>query len=274
MRVVAGLIIFGEALAEHIFRPTHITRGGELDEVLGHLGTQNPLQEMYARSALLKALPGRQEKNQAAAVKSVVTHVSSVLSILVPSSRQGEFESGLKQVSGQICRGWSKVQQLEERVRPSFSFDFPEDWQPLPPPSAQTPTKSSSSPSAQSSTQQKGRRQNQQQSTTPPGLLTAEEFKEVTWPAFLAINPEQPREEEGGAISSWELIHQGYILTKAQAKEAEQERDAEEEVSRRFRKTTRQNGSDPRRPQGRRRDSGINLFFHSSGNSGGAADKP
>ncbi|KAJ4185548.1 hypothetical protein NW759_016980 [Fusarium solani] len=43
MRVVAGLIIFGEALAEHIFRPAHITHGGELDEVLGHLGTQNPL---------------------------------------------------------------------------------------------------------------------------------------------------------------------------------------------------------------------------------------
>jgi hypothetical protein len=278
MRVVAGLIIFGEALAEHIFRPAHITHGGELDEVLGHLGTQNPLQEMYVRSSLLKVLPDRQEKNRAAAVKSVATHVSGVLSILVPSSRQGEFESGLKQVSGQICRGWSKVQQLEERVRPSFSFDFYEDWQPLPPPSAQTPTKSSSSPSAQSSTQQKGKRQNQQQSTTLPGLLTAEEFKEVAWPAFLAINPEQPREEgeeeEEGAISSWELIHQGYVLTKVQAKEAGQERDAEEEISRRARKTTRQNGSNPRRPQGKRRDSDINLPFRSPGNSGGAADKP
>ncbi|EEU33344.1 uncharacterized protein NECHADRAFT_88882 [Fusarium vanettenii 77-13-4] len=102
-------------------------------------------------------------------------------------------------------------------------------------PRAQTPTKSSSSLSSQSSTQQKGRRQNQQQSSTLPSLLTAEEFKEVTWPAFLAINPEQPREEgeeEEGAISSWELIHQGYILTKAQAKEAKQERDTKEEVSR------------------------------------------
>ncbi|RSL39892.1 hypothetical protein CEP54_016236 [Fusarium duplospermum] len=259
MRIVAGLIIFGEALAEYIFRPTHITHDGELDEVLGHLGTQNPLQEMYTRSALLKMLPDRQEKNQEAAVKSVVTHVSGVLSILVPSSRRGEFESGLKHVSGQICRGWSKVQQLEERVRPSFSLDFSEDWQPLRPPNAQTSTKSSSSSSAQSSTQQKGRRQNQQQSTTPPGLLVTEEFKEVAWPAFLAINPEQLREEEedDDANSSWALIHHGYVLTKAQAKEAEQERDAEEEVSRRVRKTTRQNGSDARRPQGRRRDSGI-----------------
>ncbi|GAA3332244.1 hypothetical protein GCM10020331_091690 [Ectobacillus funiculus] len=62
MRVVAGLIIFGEALAEHIFRPTHITHGRELDEVLAHLGTQNPLQEMYVRSALLKVLPDRQQK--------------------------------------------------------------------------------------------------------------------------------------------------------------------------------------------------------------------
>lgn len=81
-------------------------------------------------------------------------------------------------------------------------------------------------------------------------------------------------EEDEGAISSWELIHQGYVLTKAQAKEAEQERDAEEEASRRFRKTTRQNGSDPRRPPGRRRDSAISGFFHSPGNSGDAADKP
>ncbi|KAH8662659.1 hypothetical protein BGZ61DRAFT_485146 [Ilyonectria robusta] len=265
MRIVAGLVIFGEALADYIFRPTHTAQDSELDDVLGRLGTQNYLQEMYVRAALLRVLPDRQRKNQEAAVKSVVTHVSDVLGVLMPSSRRGEFESRLKLVSDEICHGWSQVQQLEERVRPSFSFDFAEEWQPLPSSGPQTSTKPNPSPSTQSTTQQqKNGRQTQQQPKPRPEVLTKEEFKEVAWPAFLATNPEQAQDGDGANSSSWVSIHRGYVLTKAQAKGAEQERTAEEEASRRVRKTIRQNdGNDPRQTQRKRRDSGIGGFFHS-----------
>ncbi|KAH8661027.1 hypothetical protein BGZ61DRAFT_539915 [Ilyonectria robusta] len=137
MRVVAGLVIFGKALAKHIFRSTYITLGGELDDVLSDLDTQNSLHEMYLRAVVLKVLPETQRKNQGIAVKSVVADVSDALSVLVPPSQQGEFDSRLKQVSDEICHDWLQVQQLQERVRPSFSFDFPAEWQPLPPPFAQ-----------------------------------------------------------------------------------------------------------------------------------------
>lgn len=267
MRVAAGLVTFGKALAKHIFRSTYITLGGELDDVLSDLDTQNSLHEMYLRAVLLKALPETQRKNQGIAVKSVVTEVSDALSVLVPPSQQGEFDSRLKQVSGEICHGWLQVQQLQERVRPSFSVDFPEEWQALPPPFAQlasTPSSSTSS-STQSPTQQKkGGRQSQQQPTPNPQPLTNEAFKEVVWPAFLVPTPEQAQDADDA--NAWLLVHQGYVLTKTQAKGAEQERDAEEQASRRARKTTRQNGSDSGSAQRKRRDSGI--FFSSQGSSG------
>ncbi|KAL6405718.1 uncharacterized protein AUP68_10855 [Ilyonectria robusta] len=60
MRVVAGLAIFGKALAKHIFRSTYTTLDGELDDVLYELDNQNPLHEMYLRAVLLKVLPERQ----------------------------------------------------------------------------------------------------------------------------------------------------------------------------------------------------------------------
>lgn len=267
IRVVAGLVIFGKALAKYIFRSTYITLGGELDDVLSDLDTQNPLHEMYLRAVLLKVLPETQRKNQGIAVKSVVADVSDALSVLVPPSQQGEFDSRLKQVSDEICQDWLQVQQLQESVRPSFSFDFPAEWQPLPPPFAQlasTPSSSTSS-STQSPTQQKkGGRQSQQQPTPNPQSLTNEAFKEVAWPAFLVPTPEQVQDADDANV--WVLVYQGYVLTKTQAKGAEQERDAEEQASRRARKTTRQNGGDSGPAQRKRRDSGI--FFSSQGSSG------
>lgn len=202
-------------------------------------------------------------------VKSVVTDVSDALGDLVPPSQRGEFDSRLKQVSDEICHGWWQVQQLQERVRPSFSFDFSEHWQPLPSSFAQLGSKprtpSSSSSSSQPPTQQKKvGRQSQQQPTPNPQPLTNEAFKEVAWPAFLVTTPEQV--EDADDANAWVVVHQGYILTKTQAKGAEEERDAEEQASRKARKIIRQNGGDSGSAQRRRRDSGI--FFSSQGSSG------
>jgi hypothetical protein len=105
---------------------------------------------MYARATLLNVLPERQKRNQKAAVESVVDQVSLVLSHLVPPSRRDEFKSALERTTNQICQGWSTVQRLEERIKPSFSFDIPEDWQPLLLPSLQVQTSSSRKPGARS----------------------------------------------------------------------------------------------------------------------------
>ncbi|KAH6959557.1 hypothetical protein BKA56DRAFT_501265, partial [Ilyonectria sp. MPI-CAGE-AT-0026] len=85
IKIIAGLIIFSEVLTDYIFRPTHTAQDSKLDDILGRLGTQNYLQEIYIRTALLRVLPDRQRKNQEAAVKSVVTHISDILGVLIPS---------------------------------------------------------------------------------------------------------------------------------------------------------------------------------------------
>lgn len=180
--------------------------------------------------------------------------VSDVLSILVLPSKRRDFELGLKRVSDDICHGWSQVQRLEAKVSPSFSFEFPDDWQPFPPPGSQPSAKPGSSPSTQLPTQaKKSEPQSQQQLTTRPESLTDEEFKEIIWPAFLVVNPEQA--QDTGDINPGLLIHHGYILTKEQAKEAEQERNAEEEASRRARKNARQIIGGDKLIQRKRRDS-------------------
>lgn len=266
MRVVAGLVLLGRALVEYIFRPVHIMQHNEFDIVLRDLGSQNPLQEMYARASLLKILPDRQKKNQEASIELVVKQVSHTLNHLIPLSRQDEFKLALRGVTGQICRSWSGVQKLEERINPSFSFDLPEDWQQLPP---EIP-RASLSHSMQSPKQEKkaGRLVQQQSprsspSTLLPGSVLNTEFKEVIWPAFLVADPEHSRqetEEDGGIDLSWALIFQGYVLTNTQAKTAEQERATEQEASRRARKIARQNSSDHRQAIRKRRDSAIDFL--------------
>lgn len=274
MRVLAGLVILGESLAQYIFRPTYITQNDELDDVLDHLGAQDPLQEIYVRATLLKVLPNRQRKNQEAAAQSVVTHVSAVLRTLIPSSRREEFASRLRLVLKEMCDGWSQVQKVTEKVKPSFSFEYPEDWQPFPlarpPQSSLTTSSSPSSSSAQSSTQskKKGSHQAQQKSTNADHrTLMNKEFRGVAWPAFLSTSDQAQGQDDDNddgnsddASPSWILLHHGYIITEAQVREADQERATEESASRRARMSMRQDGgSDPRQPQRKRRDSGI--FF-------------
>lgn len=272
VRIAAGLLIFSRALTRYVFKPAHIMQGDELDVVLDDIGSHNPLQEMYVRATLLNILPERQKKNQKVAVDSVIEQVSLVLSHLVPTSRRSDFKSALERTINQICDGWSSVQRLEERIKPSFSFDIPEDWQPLPLSSSQA-LPSSTKPGARSTTssqpssaqqQKKGDEQCHQSSsaTLRPVPVTNEEFREVVWPAFLAAGADQPQEEvveekEDTVDFSWVLVNQGYVLTKMQAKSADQERLTEQANYRKTRKEARHNGNDSRQAGRNRRNSGL-----------------
>jgi hypothetical protein len=266
MRIAAGLAILSRALAESIFRPTHVTQDHELDIVLDRLSCQDPPQEVYTRATLLKVLPDRQRRNQEASVESVVEQVSRILNHMVPSSRKDEFRLSLQRVTEKICHGWCMVQKLQERVKPNFSFDLPDDWQQLPPASS----RASSSTSAQPTTQRVKRGQQGQQkpptsssSAPAPNPIANEDYREAVWPAFLAANLEQSQQEmdeEDSTELPLAVILQGYVLTNAQAKGAEQERNTEQEASRRARKIARQNGSNTHQPTRKRRNSAIDFL--------------
>ncbi|PHH64225.1 hypothetical protein CDD81_4839 [Ophiocordyceps australis] len=219
MRAAAALIMYSRALAKYIWRPTYITRETDLDKTLASLEAQDPLHEAYARAVLLKISPERQAVCRQSCIKYVVADFMDVMGCLVPEEHRDSFQPGLKQLSEKISDGWFAVQKLQEKVKPSFHFNYLEEWQPLP----QTP----SSPD--------------QLASSAPG---DESSARVVWPTFLYTNPDHETEE---------LLHHGYTITYAQIG------DAEKELSRRaVRKTLRLN-EQAIAGNKKRRDSGIFL---------------
>lgn len=262
MRVVAGVVVLAKALAKHVFLPTYLTQGDELNSVLSSLEDQDPMQEVFLRAALLKALPQRQNENRDAALNLVVAEVMDGLGLLILSARRAEFEASLRRISSEICHGWLQVQRLQDKVRLTLSIGFSEEWQPIPlrltQASARPETPSVSSPSAQpSKAQSKDGRQALQQPKPEPKSPSSHDFLEAVWPAFLVANADQP--QDGDDSTAWMLLHNGYAITKAQIKEAEDEMAAEESSSRRNRRTARQSIGDPRTTDRKRRDSAV--FF-------------
>ncbi|KAE9577687.1 hypothetical protein CGMCC3_g6248 [Colletotrichum fructicola] len=56
MRAVAGLIICGRALAINVFRPTYLSMGSDIEELLRALAMAKPSQEMFIRAVLHEQL--------------------------------------------------------------------------------------------------------------------------------------------------------------------------------------------------------------------------
>jgi hypothetical protein len=247
MRVAAGVIIYGRALDKYIFKPNYLTRDSEeLNKVLEGVRTNNPLQETFVRGVLLRVLPDTQRRNKDTRVRLVVSDVVHSMGILLSKERKDKFESELNSVSDRICLKWETIQRLEEKVKSSFSYDYPDEWRQFPESVAKHAQSRPSSPLTQKSSLERLRKQDQASSRS----LTGEGYTKVVWPGFLFSNAHEVDEE---------LLHQGYVVTISP------EENAEDGIRRAARKTARLNDkSGPKK----RRDSGI---FPSVGTLDGSA---
>lgn len=252
MRVAAGLRIYSMALADNVFRSTYLTQNNDLDDVLRDLETEDPLHEAFARAVLLKIQPTRQARTREVRVKMVVDQVSDALADLVPISQRQAFEARLRQVSAEACDAWSVVQQLLEPVRPVFASHMFEDWVAFPSLTAQRNGKTESSGGARkplTTRTEKSDRQGQSPTAESQSMET-DDIIQVVWPAF-SVPSSQQEDDVGNQVP--EMVHRGYVITRSQIKEAE------DEMSRRnARKNARQNSAHSS-TQKKRRDSAVFL---------------
>ncbi|OAQ71919.1 hypothetical protein VFPPC_12037 [Pochonia chlamydosporia 170] len=256
MRVVAGLMVYGKALVNNVFRPTYNTQSHQLDEVLHLTAAQNPSQETFIRAVLLKAAPEKQQQNRESCVELAVQEVLVVVDPWIQNKL--EFRSELKHICDRASTAWAQVQLLESRVRPDFHFQHPEEWKALPFPILRSnPTiVSKVGNSKQTPPQKKVQGRQPDLSTASPKLsaLNSSDVARVVWPSFLATDPQAFDDETDS--TPLELVYYGYVLTQAQIKGAEDETSqASQRVSLRPRK---------------RRDSGV---FVSNSTPGGTSSK-
>lgn len=258
MRVVAGLMAYSRALVGHVFRPTYLTQSHELDGVLHQTAAQNPRQAAYIRAVLLKAMPERQRHIQDGEVDLAVKEVSDAVGHWLQSVQA--FESGLKPVFQSASTTWALIQLLEERILPHLNFHLPEDWRTLPHSLFQAGSAPNPGPSRQVPQHKKSQdgQTNMPTGSPQPNELSNGNVARVVWPAFLAADPQ-------GSDDLPDLVSQGYVLTQAQMKGAENE--ISEASQRAKARPVRRTGSAATK---KRRDSAVYL---SSGNLDGSDSK-
>lgn len=216
MRVAVGLSVLGEIFSRYIFRPTYITTGDEIDDVLISLRTESPLQEAYIRAVLLKVpvLSKRRLTGGESHTRKVAMSMLDVVGALIPAEQRGNFQSDFMQLYAKAAANWVPVQQMQEAVHVTFHYDLPEDWKPLP---IETENNRTSTDTASSKSIGRDR---QRKILSPTQQQKHESIVGIVWPCFLAMNlPEGDSSYE----ESFQLIHPGYVLTKAQVEDAEQE---------------------------------------------------
>jgi hypothetical protein len=254
MRPIAGLVIYARALAEYVFRPTYLSVGTGADDILDALPAANSFQDTLVRAVLLEVLPDHQRKRRDACAERVVEEVLVVLAAWLPADQHATFKSRLDHLTSVLCGQWQRVQKLHERVEPCFDFEAPDDWQTLP--RWTNPVPSDNSARTMQPRQGNIERQPKQQEPESAALSTGDLVK-VVWPAFLATNLEHSTDEEEGTS---DLVHHGYVLTRADVRGA-----ANEDMPRRaMRRAARDsNVAAPRK----RRDSAIFLSHGASDGS-------
>jgi hypothetical protein len=239
MRVAAGLVVLARAVAGRIMRPTYLVQDNGIDSVLAELAKHNANQEVYVRASLLKVLPDRQGRGREDGIRAAVQEVEDTMNGWIPEADLEEFRSDLEGVARKIADSWSRVQLLEENIRPSFKAEYEQDWKPLP----MQPTTKPVDPTAAPTPQKNAKPRAKQEPAGQP--QQADEAVDVPiWPAFLHMGADQVGEA---------LVFHGFGLTLSQMAGAE-----EEASSRGARKLVREDQAT--QSSGKRRDSGVFLF--------------
>lgn len=263
MRVVAGLMACGEALADHVFRPTYVTSSKDdgLDNMLHRLAAENPRQEAYLRAVLLKVLPRDQQRSRERGVEQAIQQISADVGKW--SRDPVSFESRLRSICIRASSVWQQALEVEDRITPGFGFKVGDDWQQLP--MIPAPASSRDGSTGQGKTQARSQKQQTGPASRPtPGALNRNKVANVVWPAFLAAASQASDETPEGP--SVVLVHRGYVLTKTQVQDAEEEISREESTHRIARQGTRRTQF---ADQKKRRNSAGFPSTHDSAGSGG-----
>lgn len=223
MRAVGGLIISARAIDKHLFRRTFLMEGTEMEKVLSLLADKHPLQEAFLRAVLPKVLPEAQESIQRRCTQLAIDEISSAVQHWV--SDKEAFDTGVELLCEKAIKCWSLVQDVVDRVTPSFAFAFAEDWHPL----------------SLSKAKQNGSAKKEASPAFAPSDVVA-----VAWPALMASNPEDPA---SGGVGDQDLFHHGYVVTKAQVQAAVEEISKAESLHRTARRDSRTAEPAPRRRQ-------------------------
>ncbi|EON96771.1 putative mei5 protein [Phaeoacremonium minimum UCRPA7] len=131
VRIAAVLAVLGHHLAEQVFQPLYVREeGGELDDLLSDVASEDPPREAFLRSVLLAALSTEEQQDRSRErLKNVLQQVISAVQPLIADSKQDAFRRTLIDICGRYCKAWSEIQHLEDRVEWSLDDDEPENFE-------------------------------------------------------------------------------------------------------------------------------------------------
>lgn len=213
MRVVAGLMMSGRALAYYVFRKTFVTPTNHLDKAIGRLVDAE--HQLFVRAVLRRVLPEEQLVNQEAGIEDAIDEILNAVQRWVPDA--DGFVNRLRPLCEEASRAWILTLSVQNWIAPIFNPSVPEHWRPVPHISAEIASK----PDPASQNKQRARNPKPPAPATSsrpnPAKLHKNQIARVVWPLFLATPAEN---------ADHEMMSCGYVLTK------DQMRDAEEEVAR------------------------------------------
>jgi len=232
MRTSAFLALLGVELSEHIFQPVYfLDNGHELSRVLSRLASTDPEIESYLRSVMLMTITAPMKADMIRSrVDLVVKNVTACVGQLLVPGKQAEFRVELASFCNRAATQWEQIQQLKEKVEPSFKRIWNEEasWKPLglsaadsSPPKGQVPaqtngnngTSRSSKKSPPSSS--KPPRESGHGDPTKPSISNICDIAAVIWPLFCV--------NESDECDRDVLLTAGYVLCEAELKAAKEE---------------------------------------------------
>ncbi len=226
MRIVAGIAVTGRALADHIFQQALVTPDGDLAGVLDHLAIEHPAHEAHVRAVLLRLLKELPEKRQLALqTANIDDAVDDIVETLEPwLPREAGLADKVKPLCAKAAEAWNLALEMKSKIEPDFHIHVPADWRHMPPTRVEKKTTASGTANSSQNSKAQANTSNKQQSVTAQvplnQILTSKvQVAKVIWPVFIAPLPDD---------DAYELVSHGYVLTKEQMKEAEQEASREE----------------------------------------------
>ncbi|KAJ4156077.1 hypothetical protein LMH87_001291 [Akanthomyces muscarius] len=217
MRVVAALAVTGEALAKYVFQQALVDPDGNLHRVLRHLAVEDAEHEAYVRAVLLrlfKELPDN--KQRAMQSGGIASAVGDIVDALEPWAPRARLEEKVRLLCEGAAEAWSLALEIENKIEAVFLFQVPEDWRAVPLEKKSTTIgaasiSQNSKSQANTPKQPAGTAQTQQYN---PASLSKKQVAKVVWPVFMALTPDEDDPE---------IVCCGYVLTKAQIREADEE---------------------------------------------------
>lgn len=250
-----ALKVFATALCEYVFQPMFLDSEEDwIEKEMQKLSKDEPAQETHLRSILLAVNPAQQTSIGMDRAKEALTDVKNVLLPLVPYLKRASLSEDLEQLCEEARVTWCRVQMVKELIEPDFRLSSDDEWDVLNLPK----DPSASGPDSPSQTRPgqgvpfSGNKVKKQVSTEVFSLKDDEDYLEV-WPAFgtadTLLCPGYTLVERQLKVAKGELQmeQQKEEQAKREQEEAEKKNEQEKRNQRAMSRSTKANGSGPRR---------------------------